>query len=93
MERKVCFISDVGNWQGGLWTCVQRLTPSPPQQAVGESIYRLSQQGAGGNIKKQHHHLLTVIFKLIISSLTSIILVVLGTVNLQFQGVLVPISL
>ena len=36
---------------------------------------------------------LTVIFKLVISGLTSIILVVLGTVTLQFQGVLVPISL
>ena len=29
---------------------------------------------------------LTVIFKLVISGLTSIILIVLGTVNLQFQG-------
>ena len=36
---------------------------------------------------------LTVIFKLIISGLTSVILVVLGTVNLQFQGPFVPISL
>ena len=36
---------------------------------------------------------LTVIFKLIISGLTSVILIVLGTVNLQFQGPFVPISL
>ena len=36
---------------------------------------------------------LTVVFKLVISSLTSIILVVLGTFNLQFQGWFVPISL
>ena len=36
---------------------------------------------------------LTVILKLVISGLTSIILVVLGTVTLQFQGALVPISL
>ena len=36
---------------------------------------------------------LTVIFKLVISSLASIILVVLCTVNLQFQGWFVPISL
>ena len=34
----------------------------------------------------------TVIFKLVISGLTSIILVVVGTVNLQW-GALVPISL
>ena len=36
---------------------------------------------------------LSVIFKLVISGLTSIILVVLGTVNLQFRGALTPISL
>ena len=36
---------------------------------------------------------LTVILRLVISGLTSIILVVLGTVNPQFQGALVPISL
>ena len=49
MERKVCFISDASNWRGELWTCVQRLTPSPPRQAVGESTYRLS-AGVGGNM-------------------------------------------
>ena len=36
---------------------------------------------------------LTVIFKLVTSGLTSIILIVLGTVNLQFQGSFVSISL
>ena len=36
---------------------------------------------------------LTVIFKLVTGGLTSIILVLLGTVNLQFWGALVPISL
>ena len=36
---------------------------------------------------------LTVIFRLVISGLTSVILVVLGAVNLQFQGPLVPFSL
>ena len=35
----------------------------------------------------------TVIFKLVVTGQTSIILVVLGTVNLQFQGPFVPISL
>ena len=33
----------------------------------------------------------TVIFKLVISSLTRVVLVVLGTVNLKFQGPFVPI--
>ena len=36
---------------------------------------------------------LTVILKLVIGGLTSIILIVLSTVNLQFQGQFVPISL
>ena len=36
---------------------------------------------------------LTVIFRLVTGGLTSVILVVLGTVNLQFQGPFVPISL
>ena len=36
---------------------------------------------------------LTVILKLILSGPTSIILVVLGTVNLQFQGLFVSVSL
>ena len=36
---------------------------------------------------------LTVILKLVLSGLTSIILVVLGTVNLQFQGLFVSVSL
>ena len=36
---------------------------------------------------------LAVIFKLVIGALISVILVVLGTVNLQFQGPFVPISL
>ena len=35
----------------------------------------------------------TVTFKLVVTGRTSIILVVLGTVNLQFQGPFVPISL
>ena len=36
---------------------------------------------------------LTVIFKLVLSGLTSVILIVLSTINLQFQGQLVAISL
>ena len=35
VERKVCFISDAGNWGTGGWqTSVQRLTPPTPQQAL-----------------------------------------------------------
>ena len=57
----------------------------------GESFYRQS-QGWGATCRNS-----TVISnshpQLVISGLTSTILVVLGTVYLQFRGVLVPISL
>ena len=43
-------------------------------------------------MQKQHSHLL-VIFRLVLTGLPSIILVVLGTINLQFWGALLPISL
>ena len=43
-------------------------------------------------MQKQHSHLNSH-FKLIICSLTNIILNVLGAVNHQFQGPFVPISL
>ena len=36
---------------------------------------------------------LTVVLKLVISGLTSVILIVLSTVSLQFQGQFVPVSL
>ena len=39
------------------------------------------------------HSSLPVIFRLVVGGLTSVILVVLGIVNLQLQGPFVPISL
>ena len=51
----------------------------------------LVQTEGGGSKKKQSA--LIVILKQVISCLTSVILVVLGTVNLQFQGYFVSISL
>ena len=44
-------------------------------------------------MQSQHSSVLTVILKLVIGGLTSIILIVLSTVNLQFQGQFVPIYL
>ena len=40
MRKKVCFILDAGNWQGGGWTSVQRPTLSDCQ-SVGQSFHRL----------------------------------------------------
>ena len=91
VEKKVCFISDAGNWGGRRWqTSVQRPAPQP-WQTRGECFYRQS-CGVGGWLHTETtQSSTTVIFKLIISGLTSIIFVVLGTVNLQFQGHLFPL--
>ena len=82
VERKVCFISDASNWGQ---------SPTPPPLATS---------GARAFIDRRRRlhaetaqSALTVIFRLVIGGLTSVILIVLGTVNLQFQGPFVPISL
>ena len=50
--------------------------------------------GRGGAVTCRNSTvILTVIFRLVISGLTSIILIVLGTVNLQLQSPFVPMSL
>ena len=83
MERKVCFIPETSN-QGRKQTTVQG--PAPPtisgQELLWEGLHTEAAQSA-----------LTVIFKLVIGGLTSIILMVIGMVNLQFQGQFVSISL
>ena len=75
--------------QGGWQTCVQR---PDDKQGVRAFIGRVGGQGGGLHTEKAQSSL-TVIFKLFVSGLTSSILVVLGTVNLQFWCALVPISL
>ena len=92
VERKVCFISDASIWcgEGGRHLSKGRLRHTPPhsRQAEGESFY----QHSGGQLHVETaQSSLTVIFKLVLSGLTSIILIVLGTVNLQFQGSFVSI--
>ena len=70
-------------------TSVQRLTP--PQLTTNGA--RASIDRSRGQLQAETAQLAwTVIFKLVVSGLTSIILIVLGTVNLQFWGALVPIS-
>ena len=72
---------------------VQRLTPSGVMLATSGARCFTERSGGGLLPAETAQSSLTVIFKLVISSLTSIILVVLSTVNLQFQGPFVPISL
>ena len=65
--------------------------PGRHRQEGGESIYR-QLRGWGARAETAQSSL-TASFKSVISGLTSTILVVVRTVNLQVRGVLVPISL
>ena len=90
VERKVCFISDAGNWgwgvEGGWWTSVQRLTPPAGKQWVRAFIDRV---GIGVTCRNStvpsNSHL-----QLVIRGLISTMLVALGTVNLLFWVHLFP---
>ena len=79
-----------GGGQGGWWTSVQRLAPLPPLAISGARAFIDRRKGLHGEIAQSA---LTVIFRLVIGGLTRVILIVLGTVNFQFPGALVPISL
>ena len=67
---------------------VQRLTPTTNNQWVRAIVDRRRRLHA-----KTTQSALTVIFKLVISGLISVMLVVLGTVNLLLQDQFVSISL
>ena len=94
VERNACFISDTSNWgegEGGRHLFKGWLPPSLLPTSRGWEPYR---QSWGWSVTcRSNTVILTVIFKLVISDLPSIILIVLGTVNLQFQSPFVPISL
>ena len=96
LEMKVCFIFDAGTWCRGREGCVpaQRLTlpplPHPTPPIIREQEFLWTE---GGGYVQKEQSALAVILKLVISGLTSVILIVLGTVSVQFQGPLVPISL
>ena len=90
MERKVCFIWDAGSGAGeGEGGFLSRGQLPHPRQSGGKSFYR-HREGAHAETARSA---LTVILKLVIGNLISVILIVLSTVNLQFQGQFVPISL
>ena len=79
VERKVCFISDAGNWgQGRADVCPKADSQLPPVTSWARGFIdrrRGLHAGTGQSA-------VTVIFKLVTGGLTCIILVVLGTVNL-----------
>ena len=83
---KVCFISDAYRWgkEEGGHLCKGWFPLSDSHW--GKGFYRQKE----GTDAETAQSVLTIIFKLIIYGLTSTILVVLGTVNLQFQVHLFP---
>ena len=84
-EREVCLISDAsGQGLGEERMSAQRPTP-PTDNQWARALWA---EGAGYMQKQQSA--LTVTLNLIISGLTSIILIVLSTINLQYQGQFVP---
>ena len=91
MERKVCFILDASTQGvGGGQMLVQRLTPPPLPDNQGAIAF--IDRGKGLHAETAQSAL-TVILKLVTGHLTSLNLMVLGIVNLQFQGRFVSISL
>ena len=71
VERKVCFISDIGNW-GDRMADICPKADSPLLTSRGESFYRKMVGGWGGSHAETAQSSLTVVFKLVISGLTSI---------------------
>ena len=86
---KVCFILDASNWSGGGQTPVQRWTLSlaPATPTDSQWTRAFIHRGRGLHIET----VLTVILKFVSSDLTSVILIVLSTVSLQFQVSLFPV--
>ena len=76
----------------GEWMSVQKPTPSPPPPPHWQSETRVFIDRGRGLYAESAQSALTVSLKLVIRALTSIILD-LGTVNFQFQGRFVCISL
>ena len=89
VERKVWFISDAG--KGG-----RRVVDICPKADSASSLP--AEQAGGGNFYKVGRGLhaettqpsLTVICRLVLSGLTSVLLIVLGTVNLRLWARLLP---
>ena len=84
MERKVCFILDIGN------QCRARSGQTPVQRPVSTTDNQWARTSIGWErayMQKQHNSL-----EWVISGLTRIILTFKNTINLQSQGMFVSIS-
>ena len=78
-------------WGWGRRTPVQRPNPPLSPSCDNPGIRAFIGEGRGLHAETAQSAL-TVILKLVIDGLTSVILVVISTVNLQFQGWFVSIS-
>ena len=63
VEKKVCFISYAGNWQGQWQTSVQRPTFTPPWQAGGESFIDKVGGGLHAEIVQSSSHWSWVVWR------------------------------
>ena len=80
-----------GNWDGeNLADNCPKADSTHSHQAGGRNSYRQNGVGLQAEIPQPSP---TGIFELVITRLTSVIMVVLGTVNLQFWSPFIPISL
>ena len=92
VERKVCFVSEAATWEGRADSCPKTDSPPPPPPTDNQRARAFTDRGRGLHAETAESAL-TVIFKWSGSGLNSFILIVFSTVNLQFQGQFVPISL
>ena len=89
MEKAACFILDASNRSsrgGGKMDFCPKAAPSPFPQSGGKHCYRQRE----GQHAETAQSALTFMLKSVTGSLTSIILIVLDTVNLQFHGQFFP---
>ena len=83
VKRKICFISDTGNWGTGVRHPSKDRHPPP---TTDNQWARAFIDGVTGLHTETTQSALTVSFKLVIHGMTSVILLFLDTINLQFQG-------
>ena len=91
-ERKVCFILDACHWEGVGQAGLLSKGRLPYTDNQGARAF-IDLQTEGGLHAETARSARTVILKLVQRWSDSIILIVLSTVNLQFLGRFVPISL
>ena len=90
VERKVCFILEAGNLGAGSYPKAD----SPPPATPSDEQWTRAFIDRGRGLHAETAQLaLAVMLTLVIGGLISVILIVLSTVNLQFQDQFVSISL